>query len=383
MTAASTDPVLARGTPGYHAAGSTTPPLRPEAYRDPAFAEAERPMLTAAWYPVATSQQLANTGDFVSGTFAGVPVAVRNFGKEGVIAVRNVCAHRACTMVQEPAGNADRLRCPYHGWEYGPDGLTRKIPGAKNFPHFDRDAHRLDLYPVQRMGDLWFVRPSVDGPTLREFVGEPFEHFAANLSAPAWRPTWTHTLDYAANWKVPIEGSLESYHIPAVHAETFGHDPGEDRSVHEMRPGHTAFFTSFKVDGFMTRLEDWALRRLGAETPGVYEHWHVFPNLMFSLTDSVSLIQSLTPTGPTTSRALLFQYTRQPARRGLIANNTARSLGRIAGSASLRILNEDRPMFEAVQRGLDGTPAGHPRRTVFGRCEERLQAFGEWVAGRT
>ena len=363
-----------------------TPPLRPEAYRSEQLTEREiREVLARAWHPVATGDQLAAEGAYVTAEVAGVPVVVRNFGgrDEGnVVAVRNVCAHRACTMVQDAAGTADRLRCPYHGWEYGPDGLTRKLPGAKNFPGFDREAHRLDLFPVDRMGDLWFVRPTAEGPTLRQFVGEPFEHFAAHLSAPTWKPTMVNTLDCDANWKIPIEGSLESYHVPAVHPKTFGHDPGEERSDHVLTDTHTAFFTSFKVDNFMSRLEDWALRRLGAEPAGIYEHWHVFPNLMFSLTDSVSLIQAVEPTGPRTSRSLLFQYTRQPANGGLVANVTARVLARIAADASMKILGEDRPLFHFVQKGLDATPQDHPRRTVFGRCEERLYAFQQYLQDR-
>ena len=375
-----------------------TPPLRPEAYRREDTLAAERAaVLASAWYPVATGRQLARAGDFVTARCNGVPIVVRNFGDRNpgdgnsgdrgdrgpqVVAVRNVCAHRACTIVSEAAGTAEKLRCPYHGWEYGADGRTRKLPGAKNFPGFDREAHRLDRFPVDRLGDVWMVRPSEEGPSLREFIGEPFEHFAAHLSPPTWAPTMVETVSYAANWKIPIEGSLESYHIPAVHPKTFGNDPGEDRSDHTLAAGYTNFLTSFKVDSWLTRLEDWALRRLGTEPAGIYEHWHVFPNLMFSLTDSVSLIQSLEADTPRTCTASLFQYTRQPAGRGVVARATASSLGRIAAGASLKILDEDRPMFEAVQRGLDGLPEDHPRRTIFGRCEERLYAFQEWTAAK-
>ena len=366
---------------GYLAATSSTPPLPPQAYRCEAAAERERrDLLMPAWCPVATADQLAEPGQYVAAEVAGVPVVVRNFGREGVVAVRNVCAHRACTMLGDGPGRADRLRCPYHGWEYGPDGRTRKIHGAKNFPKFDREAHRLDRYAVDRLGDLWFVRAGESGPSLREFVGDPFDHLAEHLSAPTWRPTLRETIAYEANWKIPIEGSLESYHVPAVHPNTFGVDPGDANSEHVLKPDYTAFFSSFRQPSLLTAAEDWALRRLGQEPTGRYEHWHVFPNLMFTVMDSLTLAMSVQPgADPRSSRAVLFQFGRQARGRNPVARATAAALGRIAANASLTVLKEDQPLFPKVQRGLDAT-AG---KTIYGRCEERLQAFGEWVAARS
>ena len=34
------------------------------------------------------------------------------------------------------------------------------------------------------------------------------------------------------NWKVPIENTLEAYHVPLVHPNTFRENPGSERATH-------------------------------------------------------------------------------------------------------------------------------------------------------
>ena len=376
----------------YVSADSFAPALPPEAYVQPEWAAREREhVLAPAWQPIGTASQLAEPGQFVTATLFGVPVVVRRFGDdEGtVVALRNVCAHRSCTIVDAASGQAEKLRCPYHGWEYGADGLTRKIPKAKNFPHFDRDAHRLDAFAVGRCGGVWWVRIG-DGPSLPEFLGDWFAWIAERTAAPTWKPTLATTLPAEANWKIAIEGSLESYHLPDVHAATFGpdSDPGEENSDHTIAEAFTSFATTHRQPSLLTRAEDWAQRRLGVAAPdGRYEHHHLFPNLMLAATDSITLLTAVLPTGPTSSELRCWQWGRQAASRGLVARGTARSLGKLAAGATQKVLAEDIAIFPQVQRGLEGranqSPAqGSQPRGILGRCEERLHAFQTHVAER-
>src|ERR1700722_4161272 len=100
--------------------------LTPAYYCSAQFFEKERAQLfSKTWQYVGLTQDLARDGDYVSTELLGVPVLVRNVG--GTLrAFKNVCAHRHSTIVAPGHGNEPRIKCMYHGWEYGPDGQVSK-----------------------------------------------------------------------------------------------------------------------------------------------------------------------------------------------------------------------------------------------------------------
>ena len=62
-------------------------------------------------------------------------------GNDGVLrAFSNVCRHRAAQVMNEPCGQATRLRCRYHGWTYDLAGRligTPEFDGVANFRRED------------------------------------------------------------------------------------------------------------------------------------------------------------------------------------------------------------------------------------------------------
>ena len=89
------------------------------------------------WHPVCTIGELENSNDRGVGpigrTLLDVPIVIAKLeGK--VVAMRDRCAHRFSKL---SAGKviADKvIQCPYHGWEYGPEGKCVKIPACPNDP---------------------------------------------------------------------------------------------------------------------------------------------------------------------------------------------------------------------------------------------------------
>ena len=77
--------------------------------------------------------------------------------------------------------------------------------------------------------------PRRHGPSLREWLGPLWDGWAER-SAGAYRHAATWEKDFPCNWKVVLENSLESYHIPQVHPKTFKEFPGGDRPWHELDP---------------------------------------------------------------------------------------------------------------------------------------------------
>lgn len=353
--------------------------LAPDCYFNPEHYQREVvAFLGAAWHLVGTKSELANPGDFLTCEILGHPVQVRNF--DGTLkALSNVCAHRHSIISSQQRGNSPRMTCKYHGWEYGADGCTRKIPEPKNFAPLQRGAFCLDSYRVEICGQLVFVSLEQHGQGLQEHLGVIYDR-VANAFGDEWKSSLTWNPEYSVNWKIPLENTLEAYHVPTVHPTTFGEDPGEDRSVHELHRSHTWFGTDLpfsphsRIQRMFQRCEGWLSRRLGHTPHGRYEHHHIFPNLLFSFTDVVSLCQCIVPTGPGTSRAVVRQFGRVGAKAGLWSP-LARVWAQIEGSITKQILKEDIGMYDAIQRGLRASR----QSGALGACEERIWAFQTYV----
>ena len=142
----------------YQSLVSFQAPLDPRSFfAEDAHALESRSLIETTWQLAGLASSIRQPGQYLSTQLGSVPVVVRNFDGE-LVALRNVCAHRHCQLVSSALGQSEKLKCPFHGWEYGADGRTRRIPAPKNFPDFDRERYRLAAFQLERCGDLLFVR---------------------------------------------------------------------------------------------------------------------------------------------------------------------------------------------------------------------------------
>jgi phenylpropionate dioxygenase-like ring-hydroxylating dioxygenase large terminal subunit len=323
-----------------------------------------------AWHPVAITADLPGPGDFLTLELLGRPLLLRNCDGE-LHAFLNVCAHRHCLLTHAARGHDPRLRCQYHGWEYTREGRPARIPEAGCFRPWDREGARLQQFRVATAGQLVFVSLAEEGTSLGDHLGDVGAACAASF-APPYRLVWSERIDYAANWKIVIENSLESYHIPSLHRKTFGTLPAEDNCEHVLGERATTFRTHIRQP-LVTLLQGWFVSRLGRGATNVYTHHHVHPNLTFATMDVHRLVQVILPTSPTTARHHLWLYAIAGA--GPLTWLLSRVMGRIVRSVARRVLLEDAGIFADVQRGVEASP--HPG--VIGTREERVHAFQRWV----
>lgn len=330
----------------------------------------------ASWHLVATEDELRCDGDFVTRFVAGVPVQVRNFSGQ-IRALSNVCAHRHALICAQSNGNSPTMRCQYHGWEYRSDGCTGKIPQPKNFVPFEKESMRLPVYETEWVGKLLFVNVSANPRPIVEEFGEDALAKLASHFGEGWGLAMSRQHTFAVNWKIPVEIALESYHVPMVHAKTFREDPGSDRSMHEVHPTFTSLKTQLPfarqhwLDSAFQRLESSYLQWQGHVPSQQYEHVHLFPNLLVSFTDTVSLIQCVEPSGPRDCNILTYQFGRLPSRNRGIRRKAAWIWNQFAAKLTRRILVEDQDLYQQIQAGLNESPhAG-----VLGICEERIYHF--------
>lgn len=199
----------------------------------------------------------------------------------------NVCAHRHAQLCTHGL-HEGALRCPYHGWVYDRQGVPVGIPQPQAFPAVVAapQNHRLTEFSCESAGQFVFVRLSTDGPSLQEFLGPEYA-FLQQASAGMDRLLDEFREDVGANWKVVIENSLEGYHVPAVHSQTFmqvagmantsdGPPPRDDLS----HPLHSSMVHPVQA-AWLARFQRSVEPRLGRWPTRLphYTHRHIFPNL--------------------------------------------------------------------------------------------------------
>jgi phenylpropionate dioxygenase-like ring-hydroxylating dioxygenase large terminal subunit len=310
-------------------------------------------------------------------------VLLRNDGGE-LRAFVNACAHRHARVTGEPRGNAVRLRCQYHGWEYDGRGAVCKIPDAACFVPVKRGSERLTPLRTATLGALVFVSLAEQGPTLEEHLGVATTALAARVFPAGARPIVDTAIEHPCNWKIPLENVLESYHVPFLHDNVLARHPevfrvfGGRRDggllAHELGERHTAYHDSLGADSRAYR----AL--LGVLRPSArvdYVHHHAFPNVVIGHTSIVSYLQVVEPLSPTTSRSTIRLFLDVGGRGARAVERVlAPLLDRAAEGLIRRVMAEDAAVYPDVQRGMSASP----HRGVLGSREERVHHFQAWIA---
>ena len=163
------------------------------------------------WYAVISSRELRGRR----------PLAVERFGlgwviyrhEGGVSAMLDRCPHRAVAL---SAGvvRGDRIQCPFHGFEFGPDGVCQHIPAHGEGGHIPKTM-QAKAVPAREAHDfvwLWW------GPVPSELPAiDWFEEELSGCFGPHefWR-------DSEVGISRNIENQLDFTHLPFVHARTIG-----------------------------------------------------------------------------------------------------------------------------------------------------------------
>jgi len=110
--------------------------------------------LRRCWHPVAYADTLTE-----------VPMRVRLLGEDLVLwrdsagtahALRDLCIHRG-TALSLGRVVGDRIMCPYHGWQYGGDGICTHIPQLEDPTKVPGKA-RVDAFTaLERHGHIWIA----------------------------------------------------------------------------------------------------------------------------------------------------------------------------------------------------------------------------------
>jgi len=328
-------------------------PLPGWSYRDADLHARERAALFAAsWQPVCHLSEVARPRDFVTFPLESGPGMVVR-GDDGELrALANVCLHRGHRLLEAEAGRCQaRLRCPYHRWTYGLDGVLRSGPdatGAGDGPP------ALPAFEVEVALGFVFVRAAKGGSPLAARLGpcrEALARVRREQLVPAGAPA---TLDLDADWKLVMEHYMSDYAATPVapllapaDVREADAERGAGRLEHPLLAPRDAPWTA---RAYGALLEPGARRRLIA----------LFPNVVFDIRPERTLILRALPLGPGRTRLVVRRYSPPPMERRM------RALAYLGRRLDRALETEAARHLPLAQEGLAARPpaardVSHPR----------------------
>ena len=285
-------------------------------------------------------------------------------GRAHVLA--NVCRHRGTRLVGAgDPGPARRIVCPYHAWNYRPDGELAHVPRADCFPGLRRADHRLAAYPVAERGGLIWFSPGGE-PDFGSLAPLDDDFDAFGLADLYLYRRHTHAV--AANWKLVIDAFLESYHVQRLHAGTIAAFFADgvtvaDRVGHHQRAavGRAASLADIDHD-------DWAALR-GAVT----FTYHLFPNTVLIVSPDYINLLVVMPQSVGASRVEDYMLIHERPASNAAEQHWQKSWDLLDGGT---FGTED---FGAAARAHEGLASGSLDQVILGRLEHGIADFHRLV----
>ncbi len=344
-------------------------------YRDPARFQRERERLfRRSFNIVAHSSELAAEGEFVTRDLVGTPtLLVRDKGGRARAFI-NVCRHRGATVELRERGQCKRFVCPYHAWTYGTDGALASVRHRQGFPSLDIQSTRLAELPcVEAGGFLWVC------PTPREDLSlndEPTRVMLDELVSLGTEDCVVFAREHKvwrANWKLIVDGGIESYHFRVAHRQTVGPYFLDTGSIFEQHGDH---LRSVLPRANIIELADrprgeWSIR------DSTHVLYNLFPNTSLLVQERHFDLICVTPLAPDETRIELTTLVPAPGPEGF--SEKARGYWSANQAFTKKTLYEDFELAEQIQRGLVTDANQHFRFATF---EDALSQWHAHIDGK-
>jgi phenylpropionate dioxygenase-like ring-hydroxylating dioxygenase large terminal subunit len=310
---------------------------------------------------LAFSGQLAQPGDFVTMTIAGVPLILLR-GQDGVVrGFRNSCLHRGATLLSDASGcGRRRLVCPFHSWVYDDQGTLIGLPERDAFPHVEVGVELLPQILVQEQHGVIYGQIEGESMDLESFLGPVLPRLEL-LGLAAWEVVGPERVSLDANWKLTMETFGEGYHVPSLHKDTLRTRWLGTAMDHERYGRHVRQAIPYTS---ILDFDDEA--RWGEAVSGVdfMELLIVFPNVSISIVDSGAVLIHRVLPGEHVGRSHLDQFTLySPRLTGVAREETAKFL---SWAWTDVIVAEDMSQCEGIYDSLTSASIESMR---FGRNE--------------
>jgi choline monooxygenase len=297
-------------------------------------------------------------GQYLTCRIAGEPILVIR-GNDGVLrGFFNVCRHHAAAVLTAPQGQAENLRCPYHGWTYDLQGALVHTPEFGGVESFDRSANGLVPIQAAEWHSWVFAKLEPDGPSLKEYLGsellERFEPF--NLEQFNWFERRSYLLN--CNWKVFVDNYLDGgYHVPHIHR---GLNSVLDPAGYKIETGTRYCLQSSPMTTDKGEPQTASVRKGDRAL-----YCWIYPNFMINVYEGVMDTNLVLPLAVDRTE-VIFDYYFTDVSESASAHNRA------SIAVSERIQAEDVAICESVQRGLASRAYNTGRLSVRREAGEHL-----------
>jgi len=293
----------------------------------------------------AMSCELPGPGTYKAGEIVDIPVLLTRDNEGKLRAFLNVCRHRGAP-VAAGRGQATRFSCPYHAWTYDTAGNLVGVTSEETFGPLDRGTHGLTPLPCAERAGLIFLGLTPGMPfEIDTYLAGVDRHIAA--SEPETLHYGGKRLIAAPNWKITMEGHLESYHFASLHRNSIGPGTFNNCGTIDRFGPHILITVAHRhiTDLLDKPEEDWHPLRDGMMTA----QYVLFPGTSVTLLANGMMVQTVRPDGQigrsTNTMAMGFY---EPAADG------ARAAEQSAFLDSIRsvLADEDYAAGFDIQKGL-------------------------------
>jgi phenylpropionate dioxygenase-like ring-hydroxylating dioxygenase large terminal subunit len=318
---------------------------------------------------LAASCELPDPGDYKALHVAGLPILISR-GKDGdVRAFVNMCRHRGAQIMPEGRGNAHRFTCPYHAWNYNPEGELTGVYLSQDFGEIDKSVNGLRPLPsLERAGLIWVI-PNPDATLdIANFLCG-YDELLNRFGFADWHYFSSREVK-GPNWKIAYDGYLDFYHLPILHKEAFG-DLSPQALYYAWGPHQRVNSPDPSLKEFSnTPEEEWPE---GMLMSGV---WTIFPHVSIASFDGGGrgvMISQLFP-GATPQESVTVQnYLMEKPPADEQAEKDAHAMFDM-----LKYVVEEEDYATGL-RQQTGLMTGAQRAVLFGRNEAGGQNFHTWL----
>jgi phenylpropionate dioxygenase-like ring-hydroxylating dioxygenase large terminal subunit len=339
--------------------------MRPSSeYTDPAvFAAEQAHLFRRLPLLIGHASQAPNPGDFFTVNFTGLALLIVCQSDGTLKAFINACRHRGSLLTSADAGHENPIICPYHGWRYELDGRLANITAKDCFPQLDPGQLQLTELPLEVVEGLIFIVATPGAPLqAREWLG-PITALLRGFDLASHQHYRTEIIENRFNWKIGVEGALETYHFRYLHSKTVaGLFTGMASIYDHWAPHQRQCVTKPTLSKFEQLDEPIALLR-----DQVLQTYFIFPCTLISVTNDHMLLTFFYPNG---IGGCTMVYTLLTPANAATAANSAH--WERTWKLTRTVLAEDFAVQEGIQRAA---AAGNASPVVIGLYEQGLARF--------
>ncbi|MFE1601865.1 Rieske 2Fe-2S domain-containing protein [Methylobacterium sp. ID0610] len=291
--------------------------------------------LDAVWYCVGESRQL-RPGQLVSVTLGEEAIVVGREETGALFALRDRCPHRGMAL---SAGRLveGNLVCPFHGWQFRPDGQCAAIPALARRDDADFTTVRLPRFAIEEVSGLVWVAA---GPGPQGAPPIPAVDFS-------YCGMLVEILEVEASFDLVALSFVDPAHVAYVH-DSWWWRPSKTLKEKVKQFAPSPF--GFTMTSHTAKTASVVYRLLGA-VPEVEIEFRLPGVRLERITAGKKRIANYTfatPRGPGRTALINAMYWNVPALN--LLKPVARPLMR-------QFLGQDRDVLQIAQKGLDRKPA--------------------------